>query len=253
MGNGSISDSSLIFFGGSDFSVTHIDASGRSDQTLTLASGQTLGGIGTINGGVVVSPGATLAPAGTNTTIGITTGANPVGAISATGNITLGGTTLIKLNGSEANDAVYTSGTITYGGTLNLVNISGAPLAAGNSFQIFTAASYSGSFASVTPATPGPGLAWDLTQLNSGIINVVTGPSQPVVSSETISGGNFIISGTNGSAGGNYVVLTSTNIATPLTNWTPILTNSYDNTGAFHATNAINPALKRSFYIIQSQ
>lgn len=253
VGNGSISHSSLIFFGGSDFTVTHIDASGRSDQTLTLASGQTLGGIGTINGGLVVSPGATLAPAGTNTTIGITTGANPVGAISALDNITLGGTTLIKLNGSGANDAVYADGTITYGGTLNLVNISGTPLAAGNSFQVFTASSYSGSFASITPATPGPGLAWDLTKLNSGIINVISAPAQPFVSSVTVSGGNLIISGTNGSAGGNYVVLTSTNIALPLTNWAPITTGSFDNTGAFHATNAINPALNRSFYIIQSQ
>lgn len=253
VGSGSISHSSLIFFGGNNSSVTHIDVSGRSDQTLTLASGQTLGGVGAINGGLAVSPGATLAPAGTNTTIGITTGENPVGVISASGNIALGGTTLIKLDGAGVNDAVQSSGTITYGGTLNLVNISGAPLTAGNSFQIFTGASYSGSFTSVTPSTPGPGLAWDLSQLNSGIINVISAPAQPVISSETISGGNFIISGTNGSAGGNYVVLTSTNIALPLANWTPIATNSYDNTGAFRETNAINPALKRSFYLIQSQ
>ena len=253
MGNGSISHSSLIFFGGSNTNSTHIDVNGRTDQTLTLASGQTLAGIGSVNGSLVVAPGATISPAGTNTTIGITTGSNPVGAIAAANGITLGGMAVIKLNGSGTNDAIQSSGNIAYGGTLNLVNISGAPLAAGNSFQVFTAASYSGSFASVTPSIPGPGLAWNLTQLNSGIISVISAPSQPVVSSETLSGGNFIINGTNGTAGGNYVVLTSTNIALPLTNWAPIATNSFDNTGAFHATNAINPALNRSFYLIQTQ
>jgi len=56
-------NSSLIFFGGSDPTSTHLDATGRSDQTLTLASGQTLGGIGSVNGSLVVSSGATISPA----------------------------------------------------------------------------------------------------------------------------------------------------------------------------------------------
>ncbi|HXI69986.1 MAG TPA: hypothetical protein VNN22_06465 [Verrucomicrobiae bacterium] len=34
--------------------------SGPSDQTLTLASGQTLAGVGAINGSLVILPGATL-------------------------------------------------------------------------------------------------------------------------------------------------------------------------------------------------
>ena len=247
-GNGSISHSSLIFFGGGNATNDSLDVSGRSDQTLTLASGQTLGGIGAVNGKLVVSSGAIVSPAGTNTT-----GANATGTIAASGNITLGGTTVIKLNGPGTNDAVGTLGSIVYGGTLNLVNISGTPLVAGNSFQIFSAGSYSGSFANVTPTTPGAGLAWDKTHLNSGIINVISAPSGPVVSSESIVGGNFIISGSNGTPGSNYVVLTSTNVALALTNWTPVLTNTYDGTGAFHATNAINPAARRGFYIIRSQ
>jgi len=36
-GNGSISQSSLIFFGGNNAGSVHIDVSGRADQTLTLA------------------------------------------------------------------------------------------------------------------------------------------------------------------------------------------------------------------------
>lgn len=252
-GNGSISQSSLIFFGGDDATVAHMDVTGRSDQTLTLASGQTLQGVGGIIGSLVVSSGATVAPSGTNTTIGITTGSNPTGTIAASGNVTLGGTTIIKLDGTT-NDVVQAGGAITYGGTLNLANISGSPLVAGSSFQIFNATSYSGSFnGGITPATPGPGLAWSTTQLNAGMISVVGAPSPPVVTSTLILGDNFIFSGTNGQPGANYVVLTSTNVATPLTNWTLVLTNSFDNNGAFQVTNSINPAAGRSFYLLQEQ
>ena len=253
-GDGSISHSSLIFFGGNDSTAVHIDASGRADQTLALASGQTLGGIGAVGGTLTVSQGATLAPSGTNTTIGITTGANATGTISATSDVNLGGTTVIKLNGSGTNDMVTCFGTINYGGTLNLVNASGAPMAIGNSFHIFNAGAFNGTFASITPSSPGSGLAWDLSQLgSSGIVNVIAGPSQPVVSSTAISGGNFIFSGTNGTAGSNYVVLTSTNIAAPLANWTPMVTNAFDNNGAFHVTNAVTPIPAQRFFLLKLQ
>jgi hypothetical protein len=251
-GNGSLSHSTPIFFGGSDSTSVHLDASGRSDQTFTLAAGQTLGGIGAITGNLVASAGATIAPAGTNTTIGITVGATPTGAISASGNVTLGGTTVIKLNGSGANDMVQAGGNITYGGTLNLANISGAPMSVGDTFHIFSAAGYSGSF-TITPTTPGSGLAWDTTQLSSGTISVVTGTSQPVLGGSFVSGTNFIFSGSNGQAGQRYVVLMSTNLATPVANWTPVLTNSFANDGSFHVTNGINPASGRGFYLLQVQ
>ena len=65
----------------------------------------------------------------------------------------------MKLNGAS-NDGLSAGGTLTYGGTLTLTNIS-APLAAGNSFTLFSAAGYSGSFATISPATPGAGLAWN--------------------------------------------------------------------------------------------
>lgn len=251
-GNGSISHSTPIFFGGSDSTSVHFDVSGRADQTLTLASGQTLGGIGAITGNLVASGGSIIAPGGTNTTIGITVGANPTGTISVSGNVTLGGTTTIKLDGSGSNDVVQAGGSITYGGTLNLVNISGAPYSAGDTFQIFSASSFSSSFTQgINPPNPGAGLAWDTTQLNAGNISVVTGTSQPVLGNVSVSGGNIIFSGSNGPAGSNYVVLTSTNLTTPLANWTPVLTNTFDSNGNFHVTNAINPAAPRGFYLLQ--
>ena len=245
--NGSISGSSLIWLGGAT-----IDVSGRPDNTLTLTSGQTLGGIGTISGTLVVPVGATISPAGTNITLGLTEGSSLTGIITANNNVTLNGTTVLKLDGSGTNDEVQAGLTITYGGTLNLVNISGSPYVAGNSFLIFSAATYTGSFASIAPATPGAGLAWDTSQLSSsGILGVKVAPSQPTITSTKVVSGNLIFSGTGGTNNGTYYVLTTTNLTTSLTNWTPVLTNTFNGSGVFNVTNAINPAVPKQFYIIK--
>ena len=243
-GNGSISHSSLIWLGGAT-----IDVSGRPDDTLALTSGQTIAGIGTINGQLIIPVGATISPAGTNVTLGLTEGSSSTGAITASNNVTLNGNTVMKLNGSGVSDEVVSSTKIAYGGTLTLANISGAPLAVGNSFQLFSAPSMTGSFSSISPATPGPGLAWDTTQLNSfGTLNVIAGASQPVVNNFRILSGNLIFSGTNGTASGNYAVLTTTNVTTPSTNWTSLVTNSFDATGAFSVTNAISSGTPQRYY-----
>jgi hypothetical protein len=248
-GNGSISHSSLIFFGGVDPTSVRLEVTARSDQTFILASGQTLAGVGAVNGNLTVSAGATLSPAGTNTTLGLTTGTNATGAISASGDVTLNGNTILKLNGSGTNDQVQSATSINYGGTLNLVNISSSPLAAANSFKIFNAPVYGGSFALITPATPGANLLWDTNQLSSGIISVVATPT-PVISSVTVVSGNLIFGGTGGIANSNYVVLTTTNLALPVT-WLPVATNQFNGSGGFSATNAISSGTTQQFYRIQ--
>jgi hypothetical protein len=246
-GNGSISHSSVIFFQGNSPAATHIDVTGRSDQTLTLASGQTLAGVGAINGSLVVSPGATVSPSGTNS-VNDNTSTNDVGTIEASGNVTLDGTTVIKLDGSGTNDAIEAAGNLVYGGTLNLVNISGAPLAAGNSFQVFSAANYTGAFSSLTPSTPGAGLAWDTTQLSTGVIKVVASVAAPVIGSTKVSAGNLIFSGTGGTASGSYYVLTTTNLTQ---RWIIIATNSYDASGDFNVTNSIPAGVPQQFYRLE--
>lgn len=249
-GDGSISHSSPVFFGGNDPGVVRMDVSGRSDQTWTLASGQTLAGVGAINGSLVVSAGATVSPGGTNTTLGITTGSNPIGTLAASDNVTLNGTTVIKLNGSGTNDVIQAAATIHYGGTLNLVNISAGPLAAGDSFPIFSAAVHSGVFAGISPSTPGAGLAWDTNQLGSGILGVVAQGTGPIISSARISGGNLIFSGSGGTINGSYYVLSSTNASTPLANWTPVATNHFDASGNFSVTNTVNSGKPQQYYLL---
>jgi len=249
-GTGSISHSTPIFFGGNNPANVSLDVTGRPDQTLTLLSGQTLGGIGSIKGSLVVSAGATIAPSGTNITLGRTTGNSSTGTLTASNGVTLAGTTIIKLNGSGVSDQVQSGAAITYGGTLNLVNISGSPLAAGNSFQIFNATTFNpSSFSSIVPASPGAGLAWDTSHLNTGSLNVIAGSAPPSVSNVSIVGGNLVFSGSGGTASGSYVVQVNTNLAT--TNWTAIATNSFDSSGGFNATNVISGGTPKSFYRIK--
>jgi hypothetical protein len=230
--------------------VPHIDVSARSDQTLTLADGQILQGIGEINGNLIVSSGAAISPGGTNSALGIVTGANPTGVISAANNIGLAGMTIIKLDGTT-NDVVQAGADLVYGGDLNLVNISGMPLLAGNTFQIFSAANYSGSFSSITPAMPGPGLAWDASELGSGIIGVVTANNRPVFGLSSISGGQMIFNGTGGLTNGIYYVLAATNLTTPLTNWCVIATNQFYANGNFSWTNTHMSGNPQEFFIIK--
>ncbi len=76
-------------------------------------------------------------------------------------------------------------------------------------------------------------------------------PPIPTLFRTVISGGSFIMSGTNNSgSGGTYHVLTSTNLLTPRTNWTVFTNASFDSSGKFAFTNVIgtNQGL---FYILK--
>ena len=243
--SGSMLSSTQIVFVGTDTNGLKLDASTRSDQTLTLTSGQTLLGTGRMLGNLIESPGATVSP-GTNVTLS---------AITASGAVTLNGTTTMKLNGSGVNDILQSGTSISYGGTLNLEFLSGT-LAAGNSWKLFSApgSSYSGSF-TIAPAAPGTGLAWAVSTLDTdGTLRVVsTVVPQPGFTGLTIAGGNLTLSGTNGPHSGTYYVLSSTDVAQALTNWTRVSTNQFDASGNFTWTTntlSIDPA---RFFRLQVQ
>lgn len=151
-----------------------------------LAAGQTLQGSGTVNGDETVPAGSTIMP-GSATATGVLT--NP-------GNVILQGSTVIKLNAAGATNDVLVAGTsLTLGGTLTLTNISGT-LAGGTSYQIFNSASYSGTFTSVSPATPGPNLVWNTSNLaTTGVISLVsTANPNPTNITTTVSGNQLTLS-----------------------------------------------------------
>ena len=60
---------------------------------------------------------------------------------------------------------------------------------------------------------------------------------------------------TNGYIGGTYYLLTSTNMATPLSLWSPVSTNILDASGNFSltATNGHVSNVPKQFYILRVQ
>jgi autotransporter-associated beta strand protein len=209
--------------------------------TLTLPSGQTLEGGGAIAGNLTSSAGSIVTPGYTNAT----------GTLTVSGAVSLAGSTFIKLNGA-ANDELAASSNMSYGGSLIVTNLPGNTLVAGDTFTLFQAASYSNSFASIILPALSAGLVWQTNLSTSGSISVVTpAPAIPDINSISKSGGNLIFSGTNGPLNGTYYVLTSTNLALPLTSWTRLSTNTFSATGTFSVTNPIVTGGPPSFFVVE--
>jgi hypothetical protein len=99
---------------------------------------------------------------------------------------------------------------------------------------------------------------WDLSggnpsaQINLFQVRDITSiaPSQLDITGISLSGSNFIINGTNGTAGLQFAVLTSTNISRPLAQWIPIMTNTFSGT-AFSVTNAVRSDTPENFYVLE--
>lgn len=121
---------------------------------VSVESGATLGGTGTIDGPVTVAAGGTFAP-GTS-----------IGTLTVNNTLTLGGSTALEVNKSGmtlTSDLATGITTLNCGGTV-VVTATGDPLAVGDEFTVFSAATFSGAFTGISPA-PGAGLAWDTVKL----------------------------------------------------------------------------------------
>jgi autotransporter-associated beta strand protein len=218
------------------------DVSGRSGGSMTLANGEMISGDGSVNGNFTVANGATLAP-----------GNNDLGMLTFSNSLTLnaGSTTLLSVSHDlQANSSVSVTGAFIFGGAL-IVSNADDPLQAGDTFKLFSATNYGGNLNSIRPPALTPGLYCDTSTLNvDGAIRIVS-ETTPVIGNISVSGGNLVMSGTGGVTNGTYYVLTSTNIATPLANWTRLLTNPFDVGGNFNFTNAIPPTAPQNFYLLQ--
>jgi autotransporter-associated beta strand protein len=258
-GNTVVSGGTLALYGGgSDGSISSstnininpgatLDVSGRTDGTFTLMSGQTLiggigGGSGLINGILIANVGSVISPGGV--------GSTNIGSLSVSSNATLSGTTSLKLNATLGTNSWISAYAITYGGALVVTNISGT-ITNGQSFQLFAATSgYTSVFSSVTLPTAS-GLTWTNTLATNGRITAgVVPPAQPLITSVSLSGTSLVISGSNGTAGQQYTEMASTNLALPLVQWSPVLTNNFTG-GNFSITNTVNPLAPQNFYILR--
>jgi len=68
----------------------------------------------------------------------------------------------------------------------------------------------------------------------------------------TLSGTNLMINCTNGTAGGTYYILASTNLMAPLSNWPAVTTNTFDGNGCRVFTNGLDPNFPRRFFLLRT-
>ncbi len=222
-----------------------LDASGRSDGTLRVAGGQTLAGFGAVAGKVVITNNGVIAPGGS--AIGTLT-------LNSTLNLTGGQARLAisKNNTVLANDAIAGISTLTCGGTLVITNLGTDALAPGDSFKLFTATNYAGSFANFSLPPLATNLFWNTSQvaLNGSLTVLAVVP--PTLSGRMVPDGSGFQLSCSGPSGQTYTVLTSTNLILPLTNWL-VLTNGVFNSGpAIINVNLSTATNQTGFYRILS-
>ena len=237
-GGGSFSNSSVINIA---IGAT-LDVSAHTGGSLTLTSGKTLTGNGSVNGNFIVASGAKLMPG------------NSIGTLIFNNQLTLsaGCTTTMEVSGSPvAGDRLKVFGTLYCGGSLVFTNFDGSALAAGDTFQLLDAAVISGGFSSVTlPALTG-NLFWNTNNLLVDGTLTVAAPTPPVIGAITVAGTGFVFTGTGGTANASFYLIGSTNLALPQANWTRLLTNQFDAAGNFQFTNQLNNGWRQGYYRLQ--
>jgi autotransporter-associated beta strand protein len=237
-----------------------------SDGTLALSS--PAGATSTISNSPVISVanGAIFNVSGMGSTFALgssqtlSNNASGTGILNGSLNSGSGTVSVSYVSGTPAFNV--TNGTVTLSGsTLFNVNNTGSALASG-SYKIISAATAgnAGLVAGTVPAVTvsGGGIVSGATvalQIISGeLFLVVSGgsPSQPHITSISLNGTTLTIMATNGTVGGQYVLLQSTNVALPLTQWTRVLTNVFDGSGNLNlSTNIVNPVNMQEYYLLQ--
>lgn len=169
---------------------------------------------------VSMGPGGTFIPGGDavgNTTIN----SDGVGSFPGAALLAQGSTNVFKIDVAGSANTVLTANFLSFGGsastqtqngcTLVINNVSGTPFSAGQSFQLFhnvnntgvapySTGSSTNTFPVISPPTPGPGLAWDLSHLwvpngagNSGVLGVVSSSGGPTLTNSFARVGTNIV------------------------------------------------------------
>jgi autotransporter-associated beta strand protein len=206
----------------------------------TLINAGTLGGTGTIAGPVTIASGATLAP-----------GAS-IGTLTINNALTLaaGSSTSVEISndgGVTSSDLVTGLTSVDYAGTLVVTNAGTNALVAGQVFKLFNASSASGNFSQVTILPAGTGsfnpATGELTINSSGVLTV---------NPPSISNGNLVLAGTGGTPNGSYSIVTSTNVAAPVSTWTTNSVGTFDGTGAFSNGIPVNATEPARFFLLRT-
>ena len=250
--------------------------------TLTLTgtnyhNGNTTVSAGTLalsgNGSIGSSPRIVVAGGATFDVSGLASAFN-LGASQTLSNNTSTAVLNVGSNGANTGSGTvsltYASGTpsfIVTNGTLTLssssivrLNNTGSALAVGN-YKIVSKAT-SGNTGAVAGTAPssvtvtGGGIAGGTTaslQITSGELYLViaTIPT-PRVTGISVSGVTLTLTATNGALGGQYYLLSTTNLALPFSQWITNMTGNFDGSGQLNlSTNVVNPSVPQTYYLLK--
>jgi autotransporter-associated beta strand protein len=261
--NGSVAPATLVVgdgnasgaFGGvikNGIGAVALTKIGNGTQTLdgvnshtgaTVVNAGTLGGSGTIGGTLTVNAGGTFSPG------------NSIGVFTVSNSVTLLGMVVMELNAMQAtNDQLKGGASIAFGGTLLLTNLAGV-LTTNHTFNLFSATSYSGAFASLRPAIPALNMAWNTnTLVGDGTLRIASAPTpQPSITAPNSDGAGITFTGTNGVPGWPCHVLTATNLLQPVSAWDVLATNVFGSEGSFTFTSALSSGSPQRFYLLRMQ
>ena len=227
---GSIADSPQITIsGGATFDVSGLSSTFTLGASQTLSNSKSTQSSAALNGNISTGSG----------TVSLAF-ANIYPAMSVdNGTLTLASGTIFAVNnssgfpltaGSYLLISAGTGGTVA--GTLPAVTVTGGGIAVGATASL----QVSGGelYLSVSGGTPPP-------QPNITKIEVLTGTTPATLA----------LTATNGEPNGTYILLGSTNLTTPLVDWVPVLTNTFDGNGNLNlSTNIVNPNKPTEFYIL---
>jgi len=166
--------------------------------------------------------------------ISVSSGAPSAGTVTAS--VTNGFSPLTVIFTNSSSSGSITNWVWNFGNGTIITNTTAA--------NVTNTYSASGSY-TVTLTVYGPGGTNSYTATN-----YIMALPKPKLGSLTVSAGKLIFSGTNCPAGVQYRILSSTNVATTLANWTPVYTNTFASNGSFSYTNGIDTT--NSYFIMIS-
>lgn len=140
------------------------------------------------------------------------------------------------------------------------LSVSGLPVGATANFTTNTVSGIGAATLTIATSnsiTPGT-YSLTVTGASAGVSHsaqvtlvVAPPPTPPVIVSTTLSGSSLIFAGSNGAANGGYYLLAGSNLLEPLSQWTVIATNNFDQSGNFILTNPMDPNAPQSYFRLQ--
>jgi autotransporter-associated beta strand protein len=216
--------------------VNNTSGSATGTNQVFVATDATLTGSGIIGGLTALDDGATLAPG------------NGAGTLTISNELDLSDQTVLQFGLGTVGDQVVVSGNLTLGGQLNITNTGGFGT---GTYTLFT---YGGvlTMGNLTVASAPAGFVYTISTNTPGQVKLIVQPSAPpVFGGINLNGGTLVFSGTGGAPNATFYLLGTTNLGTPLTNWTRWLTNQFDDSGNFNITNVLDTNAPQDFYLLQ--